>query len=239
MRENGTKTSLILGLCLVAGLALLGHLLGSSLIRFKAFERTVSVKGLSEREVPADIAIWPIQFTAADNDLTALYNRLEDDTRRILGFLAANGFEKSEITVSTPAIFDKLAQQYGSGEKMEIRYTANQTVTVYSEKIDAVRATMNQLVELGKGGIVFSGGNYESRTEFLFTGLNDVKPAMIEEATRQAREVAEKFARDSRSRLGKIKNAQQGQFSIADRDKNTPHIKKVRVVSTIEYYLSD
>ena len=239
MREDGVKNSLILGLCLVAGLALLGYLLGSSAIRFKAFERTVSVKGLSEKELPADIAIWPIQFTVADNDLTTLYNRLEDDTRRILGFLSANGFETSEITVSTPAIFDKLAQQYGSGERMEIRYTANQTVTVYSQKIDAVRTTMNKLVELGKGGIVFSGGNYENKTEFLFTRLNDVKPEMIEEATRQAREVAEKFARDSSSKLGKIKNALQGQFSITDRDKNTPHIKKIRVVSTIEYYLSD
>ncbi len=239
MREDSPKNFLILGLCLVAGLTLLGYLLGSSAIRFKEYERTVSVKGLSERELPADIAIWPIQFTCADNDLAALYDCLESDTRRILEFLRSSGFSDAEVTVSTPAIVDKLAQQYGGGERLEIRYTAGQTVTVYSEKIDAVRSTMNKLVELGKGGIVFSGGNYENKTEFLFTRLNEVKPGMIEEATRQAREVAEKFARDSASRLGKIKNAQQGQFTIADRDRNTPHIKKIRVVSTVEYYLSD
>jgi hypothetical protein len=239
MMEGTAKNSFILGLFLFAGLAVLGYQLGSSAIKFKEYERTVSVKGLSEKELPADVAIWPIQFTSADNDLSALYNTLERDTRRILAFLKTNGFTDAEITVSAPAITDKLAQQYGGNLKIEIRYTATQTVTVYSKKIDAVRATMNKLVELGKGGIVFSGGNYGLKTEFMFTGLNEVKPEMIEEATRKAREVAEKFAKDSRSSLGKIKRASQGQFSITDRDKNTPHIKKVRVVSTVEYYLSD
>jgi hypothetical protein len=239
MADNSIRQSFVLGLFICLGLAVLGYLLGSSAVRIKGYERTVSVKGLSEREMPADVAIWPIQFTSADNDLAVLYNRLESDTRRILDFLKSRGFKDSEITVSTPAITDKLAQQYGGNMKVEIRYTATQSITVYTTDIDAVRATMNQLVELGKGGIVFSGANYGSKTEFLFTRLNDVKPEMIEEATRKAREVAEKFAKDSNSSLGKIKRAVQGQFSIRDRDKNTPYIKKIRVVSTIEYYLSD
>ena len=98
---------------------------------------------------------------------------------------------------------------------------------------------MNSLSKLGKKGIVFTGSNYQNQTEYIFTRLNEVKPEMIEEATRKAREVAEKFAADSQSRLGKIKKAYQGQFSISPRDKNNPHIKKVRVVSTVEYYLSD
>lgn len=98
---------------------------------------------------------------------------------------------------------------------------------------------MGELSELGKQGIVFSSNNYESRTEYLFTRLNEIKPEMVEEATRKAREVAMKFASDSDSRLGKIKRASQGQFSINSRDRNNPHIKKVRVVSTVEYYLSD
>ena len=84
-----------------------------------------------------------------------------------------------------------------------------------------------------------TGDEYTSATEYLFTGLNEIKPEMVEEATRNAREVALKFARDSDSKLGKIRSARQGQFSISDRDKNTPHIKRVRVVSTIEYYLAD
>jgi len=112
-------------------------------------------------------------------------------------------------------------------------------VTVYTGKPDAVRVAMNKLVELGKQGIVFSGGGYQGGTQYLYTKLNELKPEMIEEATRKAREVAEKFARDSDSRLGKIKSAQQGQFTIEDRDSSTPYIKKVRVVSTVEYYLSD
>jgi hypothetical protein len=98
---------------------------------------------------------------------------------------------------------------------------------------------MGKLVELGKQGIAISGENYESKTVFLFTKLNDIKPVMIEEATKNARTVAEKFAQDSKSKLGRIRSASQGQFSIDDRDSNTPFIKKVRVVSTIQYYLSD
>lgn len=98
---------------------------------------------------------------------------------------------------------------------------------------------MQKLVELGKLGIAITGETYESKTQFLFTKLTEIKPGMIEEATKNAREAAEKFAQDSKSRLGKIKKASQGQFSIEDRDSNTPHIKKVRVVSTVEYYLTD
>jgi len=110
---------------------------------------------------------------------------------------------------------------------------------VYSSNIEAVRMVMNKLSELGKQGIVFTGGGYQYQTEYIFTRLNEVKPEMIEEATRKAREVADKFANDSKSTLGKIKRASQGQFSISARDKNNPHIKRVRVVSTVEYYLSD
>ncbi len=239
MKNDGNAKFIILGAAIFLGLSALGWLLGSSLIQFKEFERSVSVKGLAEKDLPADIAIWPIQFTRASNDLSQIYADLEKDTREIVGFLKENGFEDSEITVSPPIMTDKMAQQYGDTSKVGLRYTATEDVTVYTDKIDAVRATMKKLVNLGKTGIVFTGGNYENRTEFIFTRLNDVKPGMIEEATRKAREVAKKFAKDSDSRLGKIKRARQGQFTITDRDRNTPYIKKIRVVSTIEYYLSD
>jgi hypothetical protein len=239
MRANRVKEVLVLGVFLFAGLAALGYLLGSSAIRIKQFERTVTVKGLAEKEVPADVAVWPIRFTAADNDLVALYASLERDTAKIIHFLGNSGFDESEISVAAPAITDKMAQQYGGGEKAELRYTAVQGVTVFTSKPDAVRRAMNKLVELGKQGIVFSGNGYQGNTQYLFTRLNDLKPEMIEEATRKAREVAEKFARDSDSRLGKIKSAQQGQFTISDRDSSTPYIKNIRVVSTVEYYLSD
>ncbi|WP_022664270.1 SIMPL domain-containing protein [Desulfospira joergensenii] len=239
MQQNSRASAFILGAFLFIGLSSLGFLLGKAAIEYKRYDRSVTVKGLSEREYDADIVIWPIQFTAAGNDLETLYGSMENNTSKIKAFLGKNAILPEEISFAAPAITDKSAQQYGSNARPEFRYTASQTVTVYSKNIPAVRAVMGSLSELGKQGIVFTGGNYQSQTEYLFTRLNEIKPEMIEEATRKAREVAQKFASDSQSRLGKIKRASQGQFSINARDKNNPHIKKVRVVSTIEYYLSD
>lgn len=218
------QNALIIGISLVVGLGLLGLLLGRSAVTFKSFDRTVTVKGLSEREVAADVVIWPIQFTVASNDLGALYRTIDSNTSKVRSFLVDQGVTQDEITVSVPAITDKSAQQWGDAGG-PFRYTAVQNVTVYSEQ--------------GQEGIVISGDNYQSPTEYLFTGLNELRPEMIEEATRSARAVAQKFASDSESVLGKIRNASQGQFSIVSRDNNNPHIKKVRVVSTVRYYLSD
>ncbi len=238
MQNENIKSSIVLGLSIFFGFAALGFFIGSSLIQFKEYERTVTVKGLSEKEYTADIALWPIQFITSNNDLAELYESIEKDTSEIVSFLKANGFEDREITTSPPGIMDKLAQGYEKS-KIEYRYSATQTITIYSDKIESVRSTMNKLAELGKKGIVLTDGGYQNTTEYHFTKLNEVKPEMVEEATTKAREVARKFAKDSDSKLGKIKKARQGQFSINDRDKNNPHIKKVRVVSTIEYYLSD
>jgi hypothetical protein len=232
-------SALILGVFILLGLSALGYLLGSAAIMHKEYERSVTVKGLSERELPADIVIWPIQFTEVGNELEELYISLEDRANKIRGFLEKQGFESAEISISPPSITDKSAQQYGNTQRAEFRFTAIQVVTVYSSNVDLVRASMNVLAQLGKQGIAFTGGDYQNRTEYIFTRLNQIKPAMIQEATTKAREVALKFAQDSDSKLGKIKRASQGQFSINPRDKNNPHIKKIRVVSTVEYYLSD
>ncbi len=239
MPNTSNASAAILGLFIFVGLLSMGYLLGDSVIRFKEYERSVIVKGLAEREYAADIVIWPIQFSEASNSLGELYSSIESSAFKIRDFLEANGVRSEEISLSTPAITDKSAQQYGNTDRAEFRYTGIQTVTVYSRNIEAVRKVMSFLPELGKKGIVFTGGDYQSQTEYLFTRLNEVKPEMVEDATRNAREVANKFSADSRSTLGKIKKASQGQFSIEDRDKNNPHIKRVRVVSTVEYYLSD
>jgi hypothetical protein len=239
MHNSNRSSALILGTCIFLGLAALGYLLGNAAITFKEYERSVTVKGLAEHEYPADIVIWPIQFTAASNDLESLYDSIEGSTAKIRTFLTASGLDPAEISLSTPAITDKSAQSYGNAAPPEFRYSAVQTVTVYSRNIEAVRTLMGDLAQLGKQGIAFTGGNYQSQTEYIFTRLNEIKPAMIEEATTKAREVALKFSADSQSKLGKIKQASQGQFSINARDNNTPHIKSVRVVSTVEYYLSD
>lgn len=237
MSENSKTSAAILGLSLVLGLAALGYLLGKAAIEYRQFERTVTVKGLAEREYEADIVIWPVQFTVATNDLASLYTTIDQQAQMISAFLEQRGIKPAEITIGSPTITDKSAQQYGGNARAEFRYMAFQTVTVYSTNIAVVRDLMGSLSELGKSGIVLTGGNYQS--EYLFTRLNEVKPSMIEEATRKAREVAEQFAKDSQSKLGKIKRASQGQFSISDRDRNNPHIKGVRVVSTVEYYLLD
>jgi len=238
---NGDRKSeaIILGAFLCVGLVVLGYLISGSIIRIKELNRTVSVKGLSEREVPANVAIWPIRFNETDNDLTHLYSVVEQKTLLIAEFLKKSGFSSDEISISAPAIIDRQAQGYMDSTKIKFRYTASSTITVYSDKVDLVRETMKNLVELGKQGIAIAGQDHQTRTEFLFTKLNDIKPEMVEEATKKARVVAEKFAKHSNSGLGKIKTARQGQFSITDRDSNTPYVKRVRVVSTLEYYLTD
>ncbi len=239
MNTHGRSSALILGTLLALGLAALGYLAGESALRIKQLDRTVTVKGLSEQEHPADIVIWPIQFAVADNDLGALYARVEDGVAKVMAFLAANGIDAADISRSPPAVTDKSAQQYGGGDRGEFRYTALQSVTVHSRDVAGVRQVMSRLSALGRQGIAVTGGDYQAQTQYRFTRLNDIKPAMIEEATRNARAVAEKFAADSDSRLGKIRSAAQGQFSVEDRDANNPHIKKVRVVSTVDFYLAD
>ena len=239
MNERNIISAVLLGTLLCVGLATMGLLLSEGIIKFRDMERVVSVKGLSERDMPADVAIWPIRFTEVSNDLSELYGSLESKNDKVNNFLRQQGFKVDEISVSVPAIQDRQAQGFSEEQVRNGRYAGSSTLTVYSTDIEMVRKAMNNLAQLGQNGIAISGQDYDVKTQFLFTKLNDIKPAMIEEATRNAREVAEKFAHDSGSKLGKIKRASQGQFSIDDRDSNTPYIKKVRIVSTVEYYLVD
>lgn len=239
MERFSNKAVSWLGLSLILGLGLLGFFIQQTAVKYKAYERVVTVKGLSEREYAADTVIWPIKFTVASNDTSAMFDDIEQQTRLIRDFLTAKGLEADNISLSSPAVIDKKAQQYGGEQNMPFRYLASRTVTVYSENVDVVRGAIEEIGKLGKQGVILNQDPYSNRVEYSFTKLNDVKPDMVEEATKNAREVAEKFAKDSQSSLGKIKWATQGQFSIYDRDSNTPHIKKVRVVSTVQYYLSD
>ena len=232
-------SSLILSAGIIIGLSLLALLLGRALVEVKAWDRVVTVKGLSEKEYIADTVIWPLQFTVAANDVSELYKTIETQSAQIKAFLLAAGVQESEVSIGKPAITDKLANQYGGNANVQFRYTATQTVTVYSKRVEQVRKLMSSSSQLVEKGIVLSTQSYEAQTEYVFTRLNEVKPEMIEQATLNAREVAQKFAKDSDSQLGKIKRANQGQFSISARDKQHPHIKKIRVVSTIQYTLVD
>lgn len=210
MQKSKRIEATILGLFIFLGLSTLGHFVASAILDFKNFERAVRVKGLAEREVPADIVIWPIQFSIAENDLQKLYKNVEESTSEIRIFLIRQGITEEEITISPPAIKDKTAESYGGTNSIRFRYTASQTVTVYSKNISTIRMVMGNLNQLGKKGIAFTGYGYETKPEYIFTGLNRIKPEMIEDATNNAREVARKFAEDSRSTLGKIKGASQG-----------------------------
>jgi hypothetical protein len=239
MNTQSPLTATILGAFLFAGLAALGLILGNAALEVKAHERTVQVKGLAEREVPADVAIWPIVHQLAGNDLTELYESIADKNATILEFLRSNGIDSVDVSTAAPSVIDRHAQAWGETASIEYRYIATAIVTVYSKDVEGVRQAMANAIELGKNGIALGGEQFGNQVQYLFTGLNDIKPAMIEESTYNARAVAEKFAEDSESTLGKIRTADQGQFSISDRDSTTPHVKNVRVVSTVEYYLSD
>ncbi|WP_108946978.1 SIMPL domain-containing protein [Shewanella halifaxensis] len=238
MPKNNALPALILGSLLCLGLIMLGTTVGDKLIKMKAMERTVTVKGLAEKEVRANVAIWPIRFTEVSNDLNQLYQTVEIKTNKVVSFLNQQGFSDDEITVALPAIDDRQAQGYVD-PNVKYRYAANVSISLYTNKVDLLLSTRTNMLSLAKDGIAISDQDYNSKAQFLFTELNNVKPEMVQSATQNARQVAEKFAKDSDSKLGKIKNASQGQFSISDRDSNTPYIKKIRIVSTLTYYLND
>lgn len=213
----------IMGLCLKCGI---------DNIAFR--DREVTVKGLAEREVPADLVTWPITYSVAGDDLSALYDQVSANNDKIINFLTSNGIKREDISVNPPDTYNAQSNQYRSGN-FNYNYSINCTVTVTTKMVEKVRELLNRQSELLKQGIAFSN----SYISYQFTGLNKIKPEMIGEATKAAREAAVQFAADSDSKVGKIKHANQGQFSIEDSDSSTPYIKKVRVVSTIVYYLKD
>jgi len=235
-KDNGIG---FIGIGLIVGLTIFGFFLNSAVKTYRSFDRTVTVRGLAEQEHLADVVIWPIQFTQASNSQEEIYRLLDDGAQRVVTFLKENGLDDTEISVDVPSVTDRSAQRWGGEAAPVFRYVGSQSVTVYSTQVEQIREVMTRIGSLGRQGVIISAEDYQYRVEYLFTRSNEIKPVMIEEANMEARKVAEKFAEDSDSRLGKIKTASQGQFTITNRDMNNPHIKKVRVVSTIVYYLTD
>ncbi len=232
-RESSTFGDFLLGLFIAVGLIGFGYLLSSTIIKVKEMDRTVSVKGLAEKQVKADIAIYPIQFEVADNNATLLYKKIKEDKDLVVAFLKNQGFDDSEIFISSPQITDNFAQGYNANARF--RYVGKVVVTLYTKQVDKTISLGKELFQLNKEGVIASNLKYQ--TSYLFTKLNSIKPKMIEEATENAKKAAIKFAMDSGSELNGIKSARQGYFSITDRDSNTPYIKKVRVVTDVVYYL--
>lgn len=223
---------------IAVGLAVIGIAINAGIGKFRDKDRIVSVKGLAEMEVTADKVTWPLMYKDLGNDLVTLYNNIQRKNKTIVDFLLANGIAQTEISVASPEIIDMEAERY-SNQSYSYRYNATSVITVTSGDVGKIRKLISEQTELLKQGVAITGGDYRFSTLYEFTGLNDVKPQMIEEATKNARASAEKFATDSGSKLGKIRNASQGQFTITDRDANTPHIKNVRVVTTVNYYLKN
>ena len=233
------KSRLYGGIAIMLGLIIMGSMLPKAVEKYRSYDRVVNVKGLCEKEVEADRVIWPIVYKVMADDVQSIYDQTDANNAVIRSFLKAGGIDPSEITVAVPQISDKFANEYGDNDRA-FRYIAKNVITVYTSDVEAVLALMEQQSELLKKGIVIGGSNsWENPVEFKYEGLNGIKPQMIEEATENAREAAKKFAKDSGSRLGKIKTANQGTFTIENRDSNTPYIKKVRVVTSVTYYLKN
>lgn len=228
-------------LILAIGLFLAGGAIKSGIVKFKEMDRTVTAKGLCEKEVKADKVTWPLKFKELGNDPAELYDRIESNTQTVVSFLKANGLSDEEISIAPPAMVDQQANMSYSSEQVRYRYKANCVVTVVSKNVDLVRKIVSNQAKLMRQGVTIVSNEYDetSNVTYEFTGLNDIKPEMIAEATKNARKTAEQFASDSNSELGKIKTADQGQFSINDRDQNTPWLKNIRVVTTVVYYLKD
>lgn len=232
------------------GIALAGWFVGMGVQSVRTADRFVSVKGVAEREVKADLALWPIQLAVTDNDLSAAQTRLSQNASRVVEFLRSNGIDSTEIELQTLRVTDILANPFRGEQRAGTRFILQQTVNVRSDDPDRVQATSQKVGELVNAGVVLSSGPEwgPSGPSYLFRKLNDLKPAMIAEATAQARKGAEQFAKDSKSRLGGIHRANQGVFVILPRDaagsdqgqgiaEATQMFKIVRVVSTVEYQL--
>jgi hypothetical protein len=225
-----------LGLCFIVGMTAFALLLGRAAREYKRMDEFVTVKGLSEREMPADLIIWPLTFSVSDDDLGKLQEQMQKARSTVHQFLQEAGFQAAEISNSPPNIKER-SDDPVEGRPKSRRFQANATVLLRTTNIAKAKAAMETCDKLVQQGVVLSGGDYMSKPQFLFTGLNQIKPAMIQEANRNARTAAEKFAEDSASRIGAIRHAVQGPFEVNELDSSTPDRKIVRVVTTVDFYL--
>ncbi len=230
---------------LAVGVALAGWWVGIGFAQGRAADRYFTVKGVAERDVEADLALWPMQFVVADNDLSRAQARMQETSRRVRDFLVQNGFESDEMALQDLSVTDTQANRYG-GQPATFRFVVSQTLMVRTDRPQVLFDASQKVGELIEAGVVLSSdGPWAGGPTYLFTKLNDLKPAMIAEATASARAAAEQFAKDSGSPLGPIRRANQGLFVILPRDQaagvqeERQRAKVVRVVTTVEYLLED
>ena len=223
---------------IAVGMIVLGLCVKSGLDGFSDNDRKVTVKGLSEREVEADKVTWPILTKELGDDLPALYTRINATTAKVKAFLKQNGIKDAEISVNAPVVIDLNADQYSTARR-NYRYNITSTVTVTSRNVKLVRSIIARQGELLKQGVAVVDGGYGNGVVYEYVSFQQMKPKMMQEAIKNAEQTARQFAENSDSKIDKILDAGQGQFTINDRDGNTPYIKKLRVVTTVTYSLKD
>jgi len=239
----------VLGVLLALGLIIGGWVMGSEIKATRLGDRYVTVKGLVERNVKSDLAIWPLTYKEAGDELGALYSKTEADKKAVLQFLSDQGIQTSEIELGIIRVVDTQANEYGGGVRAPHRYIVEQPITVHTARVEQVAAAAQKTLQLLQKGIVL-GGNPGQGLAYKFTGLNAIKPDMITEATRNAHSAAERFAADSGSKVGSIRQAAQGVFSILAADQPAASeendysqsdsgsmMKTIRVVTSVDYFL--
>jgi hypothetical protein len=240
--------TIILGLCLLVGLAAGGYFIGRGATRFKADARTVTVKGLVEREVKSDQAVWTLKVRRASDDLKDAHAKIGADREAVIAFLKKQGFKDEELARQPAHTLDKLAREYGQNQNERFRYVVTASVEVRTANVDLVRSSVGATEELLKSGVVLDGEaeGRPANPRYVVSKFNELRPELLAEATKNARKIAEQFASDSGARVGNIRSANQGSIQIFGTDGNdesapysptsTP-AKKIRVVSTFEFEL--
>jgi hypothetical protein len=217
-------------------LAAAGYFIGEGISGRKSGSRIISVKGLSEKEVAASVATWTIGYAVNGNDLGEINKKLAENTQAVLAFLKEASFAETDMSVQPPSLHDTSmdAREKDSPPPPE-RYRADQSVLLRTSKVDAIKPALASASKLMVSGVLLSG---KAEPNYIFNQLNEIKPGMIQEATKNARIAAEQFSRDSQTTLGKLRSATQGWFQVENRDAATPERKVVRVVVDVEYEIN-
>ncbi len=225
---------------IVLGLSLMcvGYVISSTLIKQKKLDRIVAVKGLAEQTVKSDRAIWDITFSSNSDKLTQGYEGIAHSQQLIKSFLIKEGFKAEDIEIIPISIMDNQGNNYASSGTLKVkRYVANSGISVKTSSVDLVTSTIQKISSLVQQGVLINSSN----VRFMFTQLNDIKPAMLITATQAAKAAGETFAKNSDSKLGEISSANQGLFTIESANGNayddSSIMKKVRVVTSVSYYL--
>jgi uncharacterized protein len=224
--------SLLLALGIYAG----GFFIGQGISNWNSGRRIIAVKGLSEREVPASVAVWTISYVATGNELEAINRKLGDSTKTVVAFLKNAGFDEKDMAVQPPALHDaSMEPREKDTPAPPERFRAEQSVLLRTAQVDLIKPALASASTLMANGVLLSAG---CQPNYVYNQLNEIKPTMIQEATKNARTAADQFSRDSQTRLGKLRNASQGWFQVENRDAATPERKVVRVVVDVDYEIN-